>query len=323
MNVPTHNSDVTDKFDERINIRRHFKTALKQERDSLLAIDDEHRTQIAVVDSAYKSVLTAGKKAYYSTPITSGKLLYDVCKKKGITTPQDLAEFKARKAEFYEEVIMPNIEGSIGSAKAVAKNYDGAVIAPALFEASKMRWSQEAYMALWLEIIDRDVTDVYVSDGAAFSNGAVMEMTHAMLMQLDLSYRDNIRIWSGENARVGYPELVFSIIDAAEYVKQFSPPVEHAKALQKLRVAANLLGLDYIEEKTGDHRLSAIGRSYHAATKFVKNNIELIADIPPAFLLQGDEVSDLIVARNGGMSRADMFSGISRLYLKDVWVDVM
>lgn len=320
--APKSFDEISGRFKERMEIRHHFKTALKTERENLLTLDDEHRTQVAVVDSAYRSVLAHGGKAYYSTPITSGKLLYDVCLKKGITTPQGLADFKTRKTEFYEEVILPNIEGSIGSAKSVATKYPGAVIAPALFEASKMRWSQEAYMALWLEIIDRDVTDMYVSEGAAYSNGAVMEMTHAMLMQLDLSYRDNIRIWTDDNRMIKYPELICQIIEAAEYIKQFSAPVEHAKALQKLRAAALLIGIDSIAEKTGSAMISLIGRSFYMATKFLNDNVELLADIPTAFLLRDDEISQKVVSgrENTGCNE---FAGISRHHSKNICLNVV
>lgn len=284
-----------ENFKQRIDIRHFFANSLLVERKALLENDDNARIQVAVVDSAYRSIMTKNmRKAYYSTPITSGKLLYDVCSQKGIVDSQGLNSFKQNKSDFFKEVITPNINGSLDAARDIASTYDGAVIAPALFEANEMRWSQAAYMALWLEIIDRDVTDLFLSPGAEYSNGAVMEMTQAMLMQLDLSYRDNIKIYDSKKENVGYGQMIMNIIDAANYIMNFSEPTEHFKALQKLRIAYLLNGVEIIQEKTNASSRTFIVYAFEKATKYLKENIQYLKDIPGVFLIENDIISQMI-----------------------------
>ena len=89
-----------ESVDKRIEVRHLFKDAIKKDRDDLLEESTElAKHQVSVVDTAYKSVLCSKNKGYFSTPITTGRHLYDVCKELKIKDLESLNTFRSNKKE--------------------------------------------------------------------------------------------------------------------------------------------------------------------------------------------------------------------------------
>lgn len=274
---------------------RDFKLAISNHRRELLnKSTDLAKNQVSVVDTAYQSILTKNnKKAYFSTPITSGIQLYEVCKSRGIKDLDSLNNFRNNEKEaFYNEVIKVNIENSLDSARKVANDYNGCVIAPAIFEAKKLRWSQEEYMNMWLTIIDRDVTDIYAKKGYAYSDGAVMELTHAALMTLNLCDRNNINILLDDGSPITIYNLIENIINAANEISIFTPPKTHAEALLKLY---NALRFSEFENMFDEHE-------YKEMIKMLKywlyDNFIYARNIDTSFLIWYDEINSKLKQYN-------------------------
>jgi len=244
----------------------------------LLDSTDEAKNQIDVVDTAYKSIISIKGKAYFSTPITSGKVLYDACKKRNINNIEDLNKFKNDKENFFNEVIKVNIENSREAINIISENFAGCVIAPSVFEAKKLRWSQNEYMNMWLGVIERDVTDIYVNKDFAFSDGATMEMTYSALKKAGLtnSYGINIKYINNENITLSH--LMEEILNASIYISQFVTPKVHIDSLYKLR---NLLYF-----KDSNEIISIFG-----------DNLALIEDVVKKvdnYLLKNKEFIDIL-----------------------------
>lgn len=151
------------------------------ERDRLAASSDQVKSTIDIVWSAYRSVLPpSGKLAYASTAITTGRRFYDLLAETGLSS---MDELKARHPEMlFDRIIRPNVDAGTAAARAIAARAGHAVVAPAIFEARRQRWSQDEYMAMWLRMIEENVGTIYLLDGWEFSNGGAEEFLHAMQM---------------------------------------------------------------------------------------------------------------------------------------------
>lgn len=155
--------------------------------------------EIGVVGTAYDSIV-ATSITYVSTPITSGAVLYEAMDVAGVT---DVDEFKRDSAHFRASVMEPNI----AAADVVARRMSllgGAVIAPAAFEARSLGWSQDDYMGLWLDVIERRATRLAMVDGWHYSNGGAEEYLQALLMQADRRDRTNVSIVDAQGAVIDH-----------------------------------------------------------------------------------------------------------------------
>lgn len=149
----------------------------------------ERRREVGVVGTAYDSVMGCAI-TYVSTPITSGSALYAAMDAAGVTSVEELR----RDAAFFRaNVIEPNIAAADAVARAMV-SFGGAVIAPAAFEARSLNWSQDDYMGLWLDVIERRATRLAMVDGWQYSNGGAEEYLQALLMQGDRRDRSDIEI---------------------------------------------------------------------------------------------------------------------------------
>ena len=148
------------------------------------------RREVGVVTTAFDAVM-AGDLTYVSTPITSGAVLYREMDRAGVSTVEEL---RADKGYFYDNVIRPNIQTADGVARDILGMKGGAVIAPAVFEARQLDWDQDAYMALWLDVIERKATRIAMVDGWEYSNGGAEEYLQALLMQAGRRDRSDIEI---------------------------------------------------------------------------------------------------------------------------------
>jgi len=132
-------------------------------------LSDELKASIEIVLSAYQSHRNPEGYAYLSMPITSGKLYYDVLEKHDVLT---LDELMAKdKNILYNEVIRPNIDINTEVADKITDKTKKTIIAPAVFEAKKQRWSQDAYMFLWYGVLEELIDETIMTDGWQYSNG--------------------------------------------------------------------------------------------------------------------------------------------------------
>jgi len=177
----------------------------------LADVPTERRREIAVVGSAYDSILSSGF-TYVSTPITSGAALYRAMDEQGVTTLEDL---RRDKEAFARLVIEPNLAAADGVARAMM-SFGGAVIAPAAFEARSLGWDQDAYMGLWLDTIERKATRLALVDGWQYSNGGAEEYLQALLMQAGRRDRGDIEIVDARGAVLPHHEAIVLLSDAVD-----------------------------------------------------------------------------------------------------------
>ncbi len=139
----------------------------------------ERQANIDVVTTAYASMM--GDKGYVSMPITSGKRYYDVLKRYKVQSAEELQ--KKNPDALREEIILPNISDGLEMANRLAPEIDTTLVVPGVFEGRQQRWTQDEYMVLWLRLLTSSVTEVYMTEGWAYSNGGVMEFERAALIK--------------------------------------------------------------------------------------------------------------------------------------------
>lgn len=158
-------------------------------------ISDDCKIQIQCALCAFNALKT-GQIAYVSTPITSGKRLYDYMYSCGYKTRLNA---EADRDAFFQHVIIPNIENSNRMVAAVSLQFDGAVIAPSAFESGfhcekKLPWGQDEFMSMWLSLIEQKVTRMIMLDGWPYSNGSCEEYLLSAAMQMGFAFRSDIQI---------------------------------------------------------------------------------------------------------------------------------
>lgn len=127
---------------------------------------------LEIVWSAYRSVLSRGRLAYVSAPITSGLLALE-----GLPRT---------------EVIQRNLAAGNSLARSVADRVSVPVVAPTIFDGNPQRWSQQDYMAMWLRMIEENVGDVYMTPGWNYSNGCAEEYLRAVSLGYGFGSRSDI-----------------------------------------------------------------------------------------------------------------------------------
>ena len=189
----------------------------------------ERIREVGVVGTAYDSVM-ASEITYVSTPITSGRALYAAMDAAGVATLEELR----RDASFFRENV---IDVNIAAADAVARAmvaFGGAVIAPAAFEARSLGWSQDEYMGLWLDVIERRATRLAMVDGWQYSNGGAEEYLQALLMQADRRDRTDISIVDARGDVIGHLAAIRLLADAvAHLIGRGFEPTTLAKVLHR------------------------------------------------------------------------------------------
>jgi hypothetical protein len=131
---------------------------------------------IDMVLSAYRSIRSP--VAYVSTPITSGRLLYDVLEKEGVRSIAEL-----NREQVLHEIVKPNIARGISLADKLRERSKLPPLAPGVFEGRDFKWTQQDYMSLWVRVIEELAGEVHMTEGWQFSDGAVEEFTLAMHMR--------------------------------------------------------------------------------------------------------------------------------------------
>lgn len=139
---------------------------------------------VKTVLGAYRSLRGPRREmiGYISMPITSGKRLNRLLVENNVRYLPQLSE--KRGGDFvYGEVIRPNIDSGITFADRRGALDNLLYIAPSVFEAKKWRWSQDAYMALWYQVIAELAGRHILMDGWQYSNGCIQEVFFSLLLQ--------------------------------------------------------------------------------------------------------------------------------------------
>jgi hypothetical protein len=205
------------------------------------SLPDDHKLQVQFALGAF-GCLMAKKVMYVSVAVTSGQRLYDYMDRMGFKTPE---EAKKDKAEFFRNVISPNIEEGVTLSKDWAQKIDGAVIAPAEFEKCRglkgTKWGQDAFMGMWLGAIDDKVTVMVMSDGWQYSDGAGEEYLQAMLMKMGRRGRNDIEILDAQGNEMTLERGIRLLSDAFKDV--------HGRGLKPHNMAATLARLIECEHR--------------------------------------------------------------------------
>jgi len=176
---------------------------------------DEHRLQAQFALAAF-STLKAKEIAYVSVPITSGKRLYDYMAEHGFKTAE---EAKADHEAFFKNVVAPNLSDGVKASDDWAGKIDGAIVAPAEFEKrlrgeDAITWGQDAFMSMWVPLIDEKITHMIMVDGWEYSNGSGEEYLQAALMQMGRGKRDNIKIFDDDGHVLTLDKGIGMMVDA-------------------------------------------------------------------------------------------------------------
>lgn len=137
---------------------------------SVSAIADDPVTQ-RLVRVYGAELLRAERRAYVSTPITTGLRFVEWWDREGRMYDRDSVEFSERRLR---SVIEPNIARAKKLARRIEHDLLLPVINPAKLEDVE-GWEQDAYHSFWAEVIRRYVDVVVFLKGWEFSTGCVIE----------------------------------------------------------------------------------------------------------------------------------------------------
>lgn len=166
---------------------------LRDVHDTLARLSDAHRTQVNVVLGAFRS-FRGDRRAhigYVTVPVTTGKRYYEVLSKEGVFTREALAE-KCGPSYLYENVIVPNVVDSIQFVDKLGLTENRLFIAPSVFDAKALQWSDDAYMALWYRVIGEMAGKHNVMDGWGYSYGGVREVIFSLMLQFRIVRMSNL-----------------------------------------------------------------------------------------------------------------------------------
>lgn len=213
-------------------------------------LPNEHKLQAQFALAAF-STLKAENIAYISVPITSGQRLYDYMEAKGFKTAD---EAKADHDAFFKNVVEPNLAQGVKGSDEWVHKLDGAVIAPAEFEKrlriqKAINWGQDAFMGMWVPLIDEKVTHMVMLDGWQYSNGSGEEYLQAVLMQMGRRPRSNIDIVDAKGREIPLSEGIRLVAEAfIDLTARGLKPRNMAETIGILLEAEHRFA---IEQKTG------------------------------------------------------------------------
>ena len=162
-----------------------METTVRKEATTLFeSLSAEELLGVKTVLGAYRSFRGPRRDliGYISMPITSGRRLNNLLVKNNVRYLVQLAE-KCGNEMIYEEVIKPNIKTGVAFVDERGAIDHLLYIAPSVFEAKKWRWSQDAYMALWYQVIAEMAGRHILMDGWQYSTGCVHETYFSLLLQ--------------------------------------------------------------------------------------------------------------------------------------------
>ena len=116
-------------------------------------LPDDRKAIIEVILTCYKSISFKNllENAYVTMPISTGKLQYQVFDRYGV---KNIDELKKKQPDaLYHEIILPNIEMGKKFVESIGTDLEVPIISPGMFEATRLRWTQNEYMILWLKVL--------------------------------------------------------------------------------------------------------------------------------------------------------------------------
>ncbi len=158
-------------------------------------VPEERREQASFAIGAFNT-LRAREIIYISEPITSGRRLYTFMDAHGYKT----IEQAKKDADFFKDVVGPNLAEGNRIADLWAQRAKGVVIATTDFEKSVRAsgkspdWGQDDFMSMWMALVDKKVTKMVMVDGWEYSNGSGEEYLQAALMEMGDRSRNNIAV---------------------------------------------------------------------------------------------------------------------------------
>lgn len=141
---------------------------LEQERRVLESIDFSLKGMSTAISPSKKK-----KVIYASSPITSGKRMYDAFNDHECVSLQEL---KALDENIFKEDVMgPNLQAGAEFGDRLREIDEvGLVIAPGVFFGKG--WTQQHYMSLWKQVIKRYADVICLNENYQYSNGCLEEL---------------------------------------------------------------------------------------------------------------------------------------------------
>lgn len=156
---------------------------------------------------------------YISTPITSGRVMYD-------NSDYDMSK-----------IISINVLNGLNFADAI-KDIQNLIVPCELVPTDHYKWEQDHFQALWLSIIAEKCENVYMNNGWEYSNGCVEELVHSFQLRLGIPRHKelvffntkeseeesvermkNIKVFDHNRNEITMSGALESISNAMEYIK--------------------------------------------------------------------------------------------------------
>jgi len=229
---------------------------------------------------------------YAPGPVTGGQVAYDAAAKIGVKNIAELPT-KLSADEFYKQVIQPNVQRALLRGRRIQENLypEKPVINPigaegsvrimknSEFSPDGKKWGQDAFMGVWLTVLDRRIDTMVLDNDWSRSNGSIQEVTHASLIQAGLRPcrpDADMKIVDMEKKPISLYDRASKIAEAVEYGLNngFDVPIP----------ATSLARMFHIHEMIKDGKIDP--QSAHLDTfEYDSNDMEkLIAKLKPVLL---------------------------------------
>lgn len=182
---------------------------------------------------------------YLSTPVTSGKWLYD----------------QNRKVPFDELIAYNYIEANKFLDE--MSDIENLLLPSDLTPTLNFKWAQDHFQALWLTVIAEKAKNVYMNDGWEFSNGCTEELVHTFQLRLGIPrHKDilffntkekesdsilrmkNIKIYDRNRNEISIDQAIESLNNSIPYIAAKNHPVDKlAKAKECLEKTRDYLNV--------------------------------------------------------------------------------
>lgn len=128
-----------------------------------------------------------GEVTYASSPLTTGKRMYNLFEKHGVTTVEALKQVITPEG-YVEQVLQANIREGIEFGNEIVRRGSACVIVPGVY--FRNGWTQEHYMSLWNQVIVNFAKRIDFNDEYQYSTGCVTEFLIGLENGKVLAQRD-------------------------------------------------------------------------------------------------------------------------------------
>jgi len=132
-------------------------------------------------------VILDREAVYASSEFTTGKRFYELCRKYGVRSGEELKRHLGGK--YALELLEPNKQAGLVFARQVRSFGHSLVLTPNPFLAPQ--WSQGEYLGFWEQVIRRKCHAVYFNQDWEFSNGCTFEFWVGMKAEIPLFNHEN------------------------------------------------------------------------------------------------------------------------------------